>query len=374
MRWQGAVTDREPLWRSAAVALRHLGRDDDAERLLFAAALGAVRRGDLLNAVDAARRLEAMNQRSDRIWAGIEEALKRRRFSAYAPSFELTESPTSLEARGDDRLCADLVALVERESRAPEQPSLQRTPLLEALGEAALPWLRELQLRVVADGSPLLGPEDGCGWVLSGALESPEGGTLPRGTLLMAAEGVERRARGLSRLLVLRREQAQELQRLAPVRAAQRLAERRRALVAALQASPFFAALSPASASRLLETARGVVVNGERIIHKNTHAAGMFVVVTGAVRVVDAEGSLSVLVAELGPGEIFGEFDVVTGQGTTCHVDAVDDVTLLTLDPGAVRSVLADDAPARDWIQRHALERRRQIEQLDTGDVVLLDE
>ena len=80
------------------------------------------------------------------------------------------------------------------------------------------------------------------------------------------------------------------------------------------------------------------------------------------------------LVAELGPGEIFGEFDVVTGQGTTCHVDAVDDVTLLTLDPGAVRSVLADDAPARDWIQRHALERRRQIEQLDTGDVVLLDE
>ena len=134
------------------------------------------------------------------------------------------------------------------------------------------------------------------------------------------------------------------------------------------------AALSSASASRLLETARGVVVNGERIIHKNTHAAGMFVVVTGAVRVVDAEGSLSVLVAELGPGEIFGEFDVVTGQGTTCHVDAVDDVTLLTLDPGAVRSVLADDAPARDWIQRHALERRRQIEQLDTGDVVLLDE
>ena len=161
MRWQGAVTDREPLWRSAAVALRHLGRDDDAERLLFAAALGAVRRGDLLNAVDAARRLEAMNQRSDRIWAGIEEALKRRRFSAYAPSFELTQSPTSLEARGDDRLCADLVALVERESRAPEQPSLQRTPLLEALGEAALPWLRELQLRVVADGSPLLGPEEG---------------------------------------------------------------------------------------------------------------------------------------------------------------------------------------------------------------------
>lgn len=374
LRWRSAISDPAPLWRAASLALRQLERDEHAERVLQGAAMGALRRGRLLDAVDAARRLETMDRDAAQVWRGIEDALHHRPFGPSAPGVRVGMPDAPFPTGDVSESCDALVALADAEFDIAEHAELERIPLIDALEKGALPWLERLQLRASPAASRLLGPKDGAAWMLFGALSGDPPAAVQRGTLLMAREGIERRASSVARLLVLSHEDLAAMREEPRVRRADVAWRRRQLVVRTLASSSFFQVLARRSRERLLASAKGVIVDDQRLIHKDTHAAGLFVVVDGLLRVLDTEGRLTVQVAQLGPGDVVGEFDVLTGDGTNCHVDVVGRAHLLHIDGDVVRAVLDDDPDAARWIEDLAERRREQVAQLDTGEVVLIDD
>jgi hypothetical protein len=86
----------------------------------------------------------------------------------------------------------------------------------------------------------------------------------------------------------------------------------------------------------LMESARA----GERIIHKGEAGTGLYVVISGRVRVFDigadgVERTLTILEV----GAVFGEIALFTGGVRTAHVVAEEPVDLFRLDFAAVEGL-----------------------------------
>jgi cAMP-dependent protein kinase regulator len=70
---------------------------------------------------------------------------------------------------------------------------------------------------------------------------------------------------------------------------------------------------------------------GDVIIEEGQQGPGLYLIVSGSVRVTRAEDGEVVVITGLGPGDLFGEISLVMSKPSTATVTAVENTALLTL-------------------------------------------
>ena len=105
---------------------------------------------------------------------------------------------------------------------------------------------------------------------------------------------------------------------------------------------------------------------GEAILRHGTTGDSMFVVNTGSVVVRVPDDSLTGWhqVAELGPGTVFGEMALLTGELRTADVVAMTDVVALEIGKDSLQPVLAVQPDLAGAISHQIMQRREHLQSL----------
>jgi CRP-like cAMP-binding protein len=126
-----------------------------------------------------------------------------------------------------------------------------------------------------------------------------------------------------------------------------------------------FATLTASERGALLDVARSVMyAAGERIVVQGQPGRSLFVMVQGRAAVTLA-GTVGE-VAQLGPGDVFGEMSLLTGEVRSATVTAVTDCDLLEIDAASFKRVILANPTVVERIttivatRREELDRRRQ--------------
>ena len=94
--------------------------------------------------------------------------------------------------------------------------------------------------------------------------------------------------------------------------------------------------------------------SGHRVFEHGTPVSGLFIVLSGRVRVLGSdEGEL----AELGPGEHFGELSLLFGTTHQSTVETLEDSELMVLPKESFDELLAEHPDLAKEIRRKADER-----------------
>lgn len=109
---------------------------------------------------------------------------------------------------------------------------------------------------------------------------------------------------------------------------------------------------------------------GESILRIATAGDSMFIVHEGTVSVRlpdDGEATGRHEVAQLGPGSVFGEMALLTGEARTADVVALTDVTAIEIGKSALQPVLRDHPEISKGISSKVTERRMRLHELQTA-------
>jgi CRP-like cAMP-binding protein len=93
---------------------------------------------------------------------------------------------------------------------------------------------------------------------------------------------------------------------------------------------------------------------GHTVFENGTPSSGLFIVLSGCVRVLGTSGSE---LAELGPGEHFGELSLLFGTTHQHTVETLEDCELMVLPKERFDELLADNPRLAEEIRRKAEER-----------------
>lgn len=100
----------------------------------------------------------------------------------------------------------------------------------------------------------------------------------------------------------------------------------------ALPALPLFAALSPKELGHLLTAVRvDEISGGQAVVRQDDQGHEAFVVARGVLKVVRSNGSDETLLAQLGPGAMFGEMALLSAAPRSASVIALEPTQLLVL-------------------------------------------
>jgi CRP-like cAMP-binding protein len=95
---------------------------------------------------------------------------------------------------------------------------------------------------------------------------------------------------------------------------------------------PLFAALSPKELGRLLSAVRVEEISGgQAVVRQDDQGHEAFVVARGILKVVRSNGSDETLLAQLGPGAMFGEMALLSAAPRSASVVALEPTQLLVL-------------------------------------------
>lgn len=128
---------------------------------------------------------------------------------------------------------------------------------------------------------------------------------------------------------------------------------------------PLFAGLAPSTLEALTEfTFRRTFAAGERIVEEGRTGNGLFVVLAGRVAVTKqgATGQEQVL-AELGPGEPFGEMALLGEWKRSASVRALEPATCLGMDRWVFLAYLRRDPELAIRVIQFLAERLAQADQ-----------
>lgn len=103
---------------------------------------------------------------------------------------------------------------------------------------------------------------------------------------------------------------------------------------------------------------------GHVIVQQGDVADAAYIIVEGSCDVVKANGSERLVVRRLGPGEVFGETAVLTGEPRTASVVAVDEVTVKVVTRDALERELGQKSWASTFVRALAQRFRDVDEQL----------
>lgn len=124
---------------------------------------------------------------------------------------------------------------------------------------------------------------------------------------------------------------------------------------AALHKSALFGALTPERLSALaLKFSRRPASSGEVVVREGERGSEFFLVSTGALEVVDAQGAA---IGRLGPGDHFGEIALLRDVPRTATVRAAEPAELLVLAKSAFISAMAQDLALSTQLEELAGER-----------------
>ena len=131
--------------------------------------------------------------------------------------------------------------------------------------------------------------------------------------------------------------------------------------VAILSPLPDDAHETIAAATRIHRYAKG-----ETILRRGASGASMFVLHSGGVsiRVYDPDETGTHEVATLGPGSVFGEMALLTGERRTADVIATDDVVALEIGKDCLQPVLQQHPELAKAISSQVMQRRDHLESL----------
>lgn len=113
---------------------------------------------------------------------------------------------------------------------------------------------------------------------------------------------------------------------------------------------PLFSALAPDLLARLLKAVRVEEISGgNEIVRQGDVGSEAFVVARGVLRVVRREGGDESLLAQLGPGAIFGEMALISEAPRSASVIALEPAQLLVLDRSELeRAAMHEKALAQE--------------------------
>ena len=132
----------------------------------------------------------------------------------------------------------------------------------------------------------------------------------------------------------------------------------------AIAANPFFAEVLDGSDIAALAR-RALMVDrqaGTDLIHEDGADASLFIIVAGTVEVVAGDPRHGKHIAELGPGDFFGEMSLMTGERRSATVRARTDVTVLEITKSAIAPFL-DSSP--ELVDRFAAVLKKRQAELD---------
>jgi CRP-like cAMP-binding protein len=126
-------------------------------------------------------------------------------------------------------------------------------------------------------------------------------------------------------------------------------------LVAALRAVPSLSTLGDRTLLAIVGDSANLCWNaGSTVFEKGSPADGLYVVVSGSVRVV-GEGGAELGV--LGPGDFFGELSLLEGAPHGRDVVAIEDTELMVIAKECFDDLLAGNAELAQVIRETAAER-----------------
>lgn len=106
---------------------------------------------------------------------------------------------------------------------------------------------------------------------------------------------------------------------------------------------------------------------GEAIIRHGSAGESMFILHEGTVSIRMADDSE---VAQLGPGSVFGEISLLTGETRTANVVASTDVTAIEVTREALKPIMEKNPQLAAAITERVMERRQKLnESLSASDV-----
>jgi CRP-like cAMP-binding protein len=126
-----------------------------------------------------------------------------------------------------------------------------------------------------------------------------------------------------------------------------------------LNGSKLFGLLDADGRKRLMAAAQRIrVAPDELVLREGEVPDAMFIVLQGELRVAaERLGGDSADMATLGPGDVFGEIGVLTGEPRTATVTAVDEVWVMRLGADEVRAVIRDHPEITGDLMRLGLKR-----------------
>ena len=341
------------------------GYATEASTILERALDEALGDGDLIGAIDALRRLDALGGDCDSLWTKALRSVVKRGFENVDQEPLLLEPPEELatELTVEDVFAQCLEAVIERPAPESDSP-LRFVPLLAEFSDGDIrAAVNSLSIRLVSVGERLGSVCEGApAWVVSGMVEHAEGEiAVPSGSLLLPGDDGPIAA-SPSRVLVIEPEVWASLQgdkRLQRIlddyRRKQRLAE-------ALRTSPFYRTLPPDVRTEFVSELNCTTILDEPIIIRGYSVRGLFVMLHGQAIVALQEGDSRTEIARLEPGDVFGELDVLTAGGAEYDVHAEGEVDICFIDADTARDLLRRAPDARSRLVQ--LREARQKESL----------
>jgi voltage-gated potassium channel len=126
-------------------------------------------------------------------------------------------------------------------------------------------------------------------------------------------------------------------------------------LVRALRAVPAFSALEETTLCDIVGASSNLVWQaGSPIFEPGDPAEGLYIVLTGGVRIVDESEQD---VARLGPGDFFGELSLLRRSSHSKRAEALEDSELMVLPHQPFEALLAEDYGLAEAV-RSAMEAR----------------
>jgi cAMP-dependent protein kinase regulator len=412
LRVTGAMLEADPsdlaAWRLAAMAMAGLGRTDEAVKNLKSAALALAEQQNPILAIAVARQVAALGGEEDGPLGKI-ATLYGAGSSRVVDDLPLAPPPlpmglgvapwgakTDLErlpARAADVMAVAWgAALTQAENAAP----LPYVPLFGALESRDFVELARClepltmepgdlvveqgaagdAMYIVAEGTvsvSRLGADGECRLL---AQLGPGAFFGEMALVSRAPRAAEVRAAGRVVLLRGDRENMEQLARRIPAVGDVLIAFcHARMLENLMRVSPVLAPVPPAKRPDVIARFGTDYRNaGAAIVEEGGAVPGLFLVVSGAVRVTRREGGETLVVAQLGPGDLFGEISLLMQKPATATVTAVENTALLMLSREDFNDVTRDFPELLKGAYDIAMSREAQNNSIMAAPAIDLDD
>jgi len=136
-----------------------------------------------------------------------------------------------------------------------------------------------------------------------------------------------------------------------------------------VRTSPLFEPFQGAERAMLASRFKFLEVDaGAELVEQGQRAAGLYVLLTGRAEVIRDTDGTGERLATLGPGDIFGEMSLLSGEPAVANVRAVSKCFVLELPGDVFREVIMTHPQVLMFVGDLADQRRRQNESIVSGD------
>jgi len=390
-----------------AITLGDAGHPAGALGILRAMADNLAHRGALLPALTVVRH-GLKHAPNDASLIATMKRLHVRSVRAKAGSLPVPP-PLKKETKEEETITADGLLELEQAERFnritqiattfPEAEAREPVPMplfCELDEEAFVETVKQLHYKRVADGTTLLKEGERGDFLLviaDGNVDIEKGdkkiATIGAGSVLGemalitgAPRSATAKASGEVELFMLNRQDVGKLANEKP-QIAEELVEycRKRMIANLLRTSPIFNHFDDDTRFDMIGRFQRVgYKTGAKLIEQGQAGQGLFVIAAGEVEVtVQKDDGASVVVANLGPGQVVGEISLLKDQNTMATVSSRGQVGCLFLPRGAFQKVLDDHPEVREYLEGLSDDRLKtskdvheETEFIDADDLIIL--